>query len=64
MRKRIEANMRQFFLHFVVKLYIILLITIMRDMRHTRGGLNFERLFTKCHATERARIISVRITDG
>ena len=31
MKKRIDANMRQFFLRFVVKLYIILLITFTWD---------------------------------
>lgn len=31
MKKRIDANMRQFFFRFVVKLYIILLIILIGD---------------------------------
>lgn len=43
--------MRQFFLRFVVKLYIILLITIAWGEQANGGDLNFERLFIRCYAT-------------
>lgn len=64
MKKRIDANMRQFFSHFVVKLHIIITNNIHMGHEQTnRGGLKFERLFIRCYATTRAWFISVRITD-
>ena len=62
-KKRIDANMRQFFFGFMVKLYIILLITITRDMSKQQRRFNFERLFIRCYATTRTWFVSVRITN-
>lgn len=60
MKKRIDANMRQFFFAFRGK--IIYNFTNNIHMGHeqtNRGGLKFERLFIRCYATTRAWFISV-----
>ena len=52
MKKRIDANMRQFFFAFRGK--IIYNFTNNIHMGHeqtNRGGLKFERLFIRCYAT-------------